>query len=707
MSQRKDFLLEIGTEEIPAQFLPPAMDWLKAQFSAAVKEARLEPESIETMYTPQRLVIFATNMLERQEDRTLNIVGPPARIAFDADGNPTKAALGFAKKNGIDPASLTIGDGPKGKAAIAVAYEEGRPAVELLSALLPEMMARQPWPKRMHWADETQTYARPVHWIVCMLGQDVVPFAFAGVQSGSESTGHRFVSKGPLPVQNAGRDGFIAALRERKVILSPQERRDMVRNGVNALAETIGAKPVEDEELIDTVADIVEFPTPALGKIEEQFLSLPRELLISSMREHQKYFYFEDADGALLPYFAVTINKPSGSYNDTIVHGNLRVLRARLSDARFFIEEDGKVPLETYAEGLDRVTFQRDLGSIGDKVRRFAALGHSIAKALPKETTQAIEPHMDRACQLAKADLNSLAVYEFPELQGIMGTYYAKDQKEAPEVCDAIASHWRPRFSDDDPAVDALGAVIGVADKLDTIVGCWSVGIKPTGTKDAFALRRQAIGIINTIAAHGWESLHMPTLIDAAFTGVEDKSKQPREEIVQEVHEFFTARFEQMMVDGAIPRDIVQAVLAVGFKNPVTARSKVEALHAFSGQEVYLSLAAAFKRVGNILAKQAAEYYKAGSPAPSEERFEQDEERSLFAVINTLETEVKEHMAKGRYADALNALAGTKQAVDDFFDSVMVMAEDNDIRMNRMGLLNRLNNLFADLADFRKVNVKN
>ena len=707
MSQRTDFLLEIGTEEIPAQFLPPAMEWLKAQFTQAMEEARLEPASIDTMYTPQRLILFASGMLTKQEDRTLEIIGPPAQIAFDAEGNPTKAALGFAKKNGIDPASLRIGEGPKGPAAMATSQEAGQPAIELLAALLPDMLGRQPWPKRMHWADEPQPYARPVHWIVCLLGDAVVPFGFAGVTTGNESKGHRFASPGPVAVTGAGRDAYVEALRERKVIVSPQERRDMVRSGVNALAESIGAQPVKDDELVATVADIVEYPTPALGRIEDQFLSLPRELLITSMRENQKYFYFEDAQGHLLPYFAVTINKPAGPHTETIVAGNLRVLRARLSDARFFIQEDGKVPLETYAKQLDRVTFQRDLGSIGDKMRRFTALAHDIAKALPANVNAEIAPHLDRACLLAKADLNSLAVYEFTELQGIMGRYYAADQNEAPEVCAAISSHWRPRFSDDEPAADDLGAVIGIADKLDTIVGCWAVGIKPTGTKDAFALRRQAIGIINTIFAKGWDSLGLGKLIDAAFTLVEDKAKQGREEIVGEVMDFFTARFEQMMVDGGIPRDIVQAVLAVGFDNPVTTRAKVEALNAFSGQEIYQSLAAAFKRVGNILAKQAAEYYDAGSPQAREERFEQDEEHSLFAIVTSLETEVKGLIAEGRFEDALNALAGTKQAVDAFFDGVMVMAEDAAVRMNRLGLLNRLNNLFADLADFRKVNVKN
>jgi len=700
MDKRCDFLLEVGLEEVPAGFLPKAALWLEEHGRKALGDALLEPSGVTVRYTPRRLVFHATGMLSRQRDLDVKVFGPPKNMAFDQDGTPTPAALGFAAKNGVAVTDLTLEEHKKGMALCARVRQPGREASELLTTALPELLAAIPWPKRMRWGENPQPFARPVHWIVALLGGGVVPFSFAGKDSGAVSYGHRFAAPECFTVDSADLAAFDAALEQRFVMLDQQRRRQAVVAGMQDIAATRGLRLVMDQDLVEETADLVEWPHPAPGDIDGQFMSLPRELLVSSIKDHQKYFVFEKEGGDLAPVFGVVTNNPADCAMDTIVAGNRRVLRARLSDARFFVEEDRKTPLEQYAKTLARVTFQGDLGSIGQKVERFTRLGESLLEMIPAGDRDQAAPLLTEACTLAKADLNSQAVFEFPELQGIMGRYYALFQGKDEALATAIASHWRPRFSEDAPPDDPLGAVVSIADKMDTVVGCFCVGLKPTGAKDAFALRRQAIGIINTLLARAWDGVDLPRLQDQAANLVAPRAKLPMEQVRVEVAEFFAARFEQSMVDAGFSRDVVQAVLATGLDNPVKARAKITAVAAFSAHPDFPRLAAAFKRVGNILAKQGGDM----TPGEVDEGvFVQEEERELHRTVTGLSATVRAHVAAGGYDDALKALAAVKDSVDRFFDGVMVMAEDESLRRNRIALLYRLRELFADIADFRKI----
>ncbi len=693
------FLFEIGTEEIPAAFLPDAIAWLKENLFNELVNAHLEPEGTACMATPRRLVFSALSILATEPDRSAEYFGPPAAVCFDAEGRPTKAAIGFAAKFGVDADKLETADGSKGKVVCFRRVEKGAPAAQILASALPALLAKFPWPKSMRWGSCTTPFVRPIHWIAAIAGTEIINFTFADVKSGNKSRGHRFVSPEEFEIKDAL--NFKEELRERGVMLDGEERRAAIRQGLKALSQTAGGAAIEDEELVEHASNIVEWPHLALGRFDEKYLSLPKELLVITTRTNQKYFNFEDAQGRLLPVFCVVLNVSPKSGTDGIIYGNERVLRARLDDARFVVEEDKKKKLDFFAEELNRVTFHRDLGSVAEKAARVAALAEAIA-----ETVGGVDAtELARACALAKADLNSRAVFEFPELQGIMGAYYARLQGESETVADAIEAHWKPKFSADEPAKSRLAAVIAIADKLDTITGCFAVGIKPTGAKDAFGLRRGAIGIVNTILFHNFD-FSLKSASELAFDELRGKEKYGKSETIAEVVQFFKARFEQMKADKGTARDVAQAALEAGFDSILDAEAKVAALDWFSKLPEYEKLAGAFKRVGNILSKQGEEFYAQGAPKPQASLFEGDEERALYEAVAKLGEKVKNFSSKGYYREALAEIAAIKEPVDSFFEKTLVMCENAEIRRNRLALLESLRLLFADIADFRKLSVK-
>lgn len=693
------FLFEIGTEEIPAAFLPDAIAWLRENLSNELINSHLEPEDMTCMGAPRRLVFAARAMLAVEPDRTADYFGPPASACFDKEGNPTKAGLGFAAKFGIETDKLEIADGPKGKVVKYSRVEKGSTATRILSAVLPALLAKFPWPKSMRWGSCPTAFVRPIHWIAAMAGNETIPFDFADVKSSNKSRGHRFVSPEEFEIKDPLE--FKEELRARGVMLDGEERREAIRQGLTSLSQAAGGKAIEDEELVEHTSNIVEWPHLALGRFDEKYLALPKELLVITTRTNQKYFNFEDSQARLLPVFCAVLNVMPQSGPDKIIFGNERVLKARLEDAAFVVEEDKKKRLDFFADELNRVTFHRDLGSVGEKVARFTA----VAKAIAKNVGGIDETELSRACATAKADLNSRAVFEFPELQGIMGAFYARLQGEKEVVADAVEAHWKPKFSADEPAKSRLAAIVAIADKLDTIVGCFAVGIKPTGAKDAFGLRRNAIGVVNTILFHKFE-LSLKSTAELAFDELSGKEKFGKSETIAEVMQFFKARFEQMKVDKGTARDVAQAALEAGFDSPLDADAKVSALDWFSKLPEYEKLAAAFKRVGNILSKQGEEFYAYGALKPRESLFEQDEERALFEAIARLEEKVKNLSYRGLYREALAEIAAIKEPVDAFFDKTLVMCENADVRRNRLALLESLRLLFADIADFRKLSVK-
>ncbi len=483
----KELFLEIGTEEIPAGFLPKAMADMKSLITKELEQARIPYDGIKTLATPRRLVLVVTGLSAEQPDAELTALGPAKNVAFGPDGNPTKAAQGFARGQGVDVASLQIITTEKGEYVAAVKKETGRPTAELLPAILPRLMGNIPFKKSMHWGDFDVRFARPIHWIVALFDGNLVPFSFGPIRSGTLSRGHRFMADRTFPVQDFSH--YLEECRSHFVIPDPQERKEIIRREIELSALAAGGRLLPDDGLLDEVTYLVEYPSVVRGTFAAEFLEVPKEVLITSMRSHQRYFSIVDSDGKLMPGF-ITVNNTLTENPDVVVKGNERVLRARLSDARFFFEEDKKIPLAQRVESLKSVVYQQKLGTSFEKMERF----RTIALALAEQLAPAVAPQVSRAAWLCKADLVTGMVGEFPEVQGIMGREYALLQGEAVEVAQAIAEHYLPNQAGGVLPTSDIGAIVSMADKLDSICGCFGVGLIPTGAADPYALRRAAPG---------------------------------------------------------------------------------------------------------------------------------------------------------------------------------------------------------------------
>ena len=683
----KELFLEIGCEEIPAGFIPRATAEMEAIITKELAIARLSFSEIKTLATPRRLVLAVKGIPAVQPDAEISATGPSIKAAYDADGKPTKAAEGFARGQGVDVAALQTITTEKGEYLFVSKQEVGRPTYEILTELLPALVANIPFKKSMRWGDQEVRFARPIHWIVALFDGTVVPFSFGTIESGKISRGHRFMANTTFPVSDFA--GYLVECERHFVIPDPEKRKEIIRRETHRVAVAAGGHLLPDEDLLEQVTYLVEYPSAVHGTFSAEFLKVPKEVLITSMRSHQRYFSIVDASGGLLPGF-ITINNTLTEDPSVVVKGNERVLRARLSDARFFFEEDQKVRLDDRVESLKKVVYQQKLGTSFEKMERFK----SLAEGLAGQLNPAVTPQTSRASWLCKADLVSAMVCEFPEVQGIMGREYALLEGETADVANAIAEHYLPTQGGGELPASDVGAFVSIADKLDTICGCFGVGLIPTGAADPYALRRATIGIIAIILDKGYR-LSLRRLIDSSLTLLTAKLNRPKEQVEGDVLEFFRARFINLM-GSSYATDAVDAAIAAGFDDLIDVKARIAALTEFKTHPDFEPLTVAFKRVGNIINE--------GVDAPVDPSFFQDDaEGDLHEAVRSVKNSVEILVSSGEWLDALTVIATLRGPVDRFFDNVMVMSDDPQVRLNRLALLTTIARLFSKIADFSRI----
>jgi len=683
-----EFLLEIGTEEIPAGFIPDALSGLKSSLRKELKTNRIGFKDIKTMGTPRRLVGLVEGLSERQEALVTEKIGPARDLAFDQNGKPTKAAIGFARSQGINVDQLELVKNDKGEYICARKKEEGKATLHILSEILPGIITSLPFKKSMRWGYLDITFARPIQWIMAIYEGKVVPFQLGGIESGKYSYGHRFLSPGAFEVKDFA--SYLEFTRKAYVIVDPEERKKIVHGEIKKAASSVSGIPLEDEGLLEQVNNLVEFPIALCGTFLREYLKLPREVLITCMKSHQKYFPVVDEKKSLLPCFIVVTNTPTKNPS-VVIRGNERVLMARLSDAQFFFEEDLKTPLIERVEKLKGVLFHSRLGTSYEKMERFKMLATHIADLLCPELKKEVE----RVSFLCKADLLSGMVGEFPELQGVMGREYALRAGEKREIAQAIYEHYLPRFAGDTLPEKNLGAIVSIADKLDTIVGCFGVGLIPTGTTDPYALRRQALGVINIILEKGY-NLSLSSLLERDLTLLESKLSRKQEEVKKSVIEFFKARMANQLITQGFSYDVVDAALSTDFDDLLECFKRIKALQGLKGEPYFEPLTVTFKRAMNIIRESGG-----GEINPS--LFEGETERKLFSTYQEVKRKAEDFFKKKDYVAYLKEMVRLKGPIDGFFDKVMVMVDDEKIRKNRLALLRSITNLFSRIADFSKI----
>jgi len=683
-----ELLFEIGTEEIPAGFLSKAVVDMEEIIRKSLTERRIAFKGIRCMGTPRRLVLTIADLAPKQEDQTVEKLGPAKKAAFDENGQPTKAAQGFARGQGLDVSQLETIVTEKGEYLGARKTITGLPTAELLPDILKSFMLAIPFRKSMRWAAYDLRFARPIHWLLALYGGNVVPLKIEDIESGNSSYGHRFMSPDAFAVTDF--DDYLAKTRANFVIADPEERRKLILEDAQKSAAEVGGKLFYSEDLLETISFIVEYPVIVRGHFDEDYLKLPKEVLTTTMISHQKYFPIVDGTGKLLPYFIAVSNTRARDLS-VVASGNERVLRARLADASFFFEEDKKVSLEDRVESLKKVVFHTLLGTSHKKVLRFRKLAVKIASRVKPS----VKKNVDRAALLAKADLESLMVGEFSELQGIMGREYALLAGENPGVANAIYEHYLPIVAGGDLPKSDEGAIVGIADKIDTIVGFFGVGMPPTGTADPYALRRQALGIINIILARHY-ALSLSFLIDESLALLKDVLKKPAEDVKKDVLEFFKGRLQNQLIAQGFAYDTVDAVLATDIDDLVIVIEKIQALQDFRQNPEFEPISVAFKRVDNILKD-----FRDGQVDVNV--LVADAEIKLFSSFENIKLRVEKGIAEKDFNAALNKLAALRPPVDAFFDNVMVMDKDEKVRFNRLSLLAEISNLFHKIADFSKI----
>lgn len=683
-----ELLLEIGTEEIPAGFIPQALQAMKALLEKDLKDHRIPFKEIRAMGTPRRLVLSCSEISPLQEGRVSQVIGPAKRIAFDEGGKPTKAAMGFARSQGVRVEDLEIVATEKGEYIAARKEEKGEETIQILSAVLPRLILAIPFPKSMRWMDLDITFARPIHWILALFDGQGIPFQIGNITSGRLSSGHRFMAPGSFPVKDPGE--YIRRLRNSFVIVNPEERRELILAELKKAAAEVSGTIIQDDDLLETVTYLVEFPVALRGNFSKEFLALPREVLISAMREHQKYFSMVNASGELLPYF-VAISNTKAKDPNIVRRGNERVLQARLSDAKFFFLEDQKTPLIQKLEGLKKVVYHSKLGTSYEKVTRICALAGYLADHLHP----ALKETVHRAALLCKADLITGMVGEFPSLQGIMGRVYARLSSEPEAVAEAIYEHYLPTAAGGALPVSHPGAMLSIADKLDTVAGCFGVGLIPTGTADPYALRRQTLGIIHIILDRKYH-LSLEALIQKSLELLKEKLQRPAKAVQGDLLEFFRGRIQNLLVSRGLSVDAVEAALTAGFMDLVDLEERAKALNDLKQEKDFEPLAIAFKRVVNISRDHL--------PGRVEPRlFEKEVEKNLWDAYEIIGRTAMEKISRKDYRQALRDLSALRKPVDEFFEGVFVMAEDEKIKKNRLSLLGSIARLFFKIGDFTKI----
>lgn len=718
----KDLILEIGTEELPAGFISKAYISMKEELEKALHENRLDLKDIRSFGTPRRLVVIVEGLDDRQKDTFTEVSGPPKEKSFDKQGRPTKAAKGFAKSQGVSLKEVRVVETKKGEYLCIRKKLKGCKTGDILKEIIPSIITRIPFPKTMRWGEGDLAFGRPIRWILSLYGSETVSFVVGDVKSGPLTHGHRFLKPKSFKIDSVS--SYLKKLKSSYVILDPKDRAMMIRDGIEKAARKIKGRCIEDISLLEEVTNLVEFPIVLLGGFDKNFLELPRDVIINAMKEHQRYFSITDKEGRLMPYF-ITIANMKTKNPGVIIKGNERVLKARLNDARFYFERDISVPLTDWVQTLKGVVFQERLGTSYEKVERFTRLALYIGSQIgfceemsPTENpgdflTENFNPTsyrsfspdpgflskaiVGRAAMLCKADLVSDMVGEFPKLQGIMGSIYAGRSGEVPEISVAIYEHYLPTSAGGKLPASLHGAIISIADKLDTICGCFGVGLLPTGAADPYALRRQALGIIAIMLDKGFKT-PLDDLIQKSLELLEKRITRTSADSERDVLDFFKERLKNLLLSHGYSFDIIDAVLSTPWYDIVDAVSRVKALSTFKTHPDCERLVIAFKRVSNIL--KGCDFR---AERPNISLFKEKYEEELNRVADKIAPVIDKHWQDGDYEKVFTTLVSIKDKIDMFFDKVMVMVEDEGTRRNRLMLLSSIQRLYSRIADLSKL----
>ncbi|MCA0754579.1 glycine--tRNA ligase subunit beta [Paenibacillus sp. N4] len=689
----KDLLLEIGLEEVPARFVRGAMNQLKEKIEKWLSDSRIEHGAVEAYATPRRLSVKVTEVAEKQSDMNEEAKGPARKIAQDAQGNWSKAALGFARSQGVEPDQLYFHELSGVEYVYARKSSIGASTAGILPEGLVSLITSMSFPKNMRWGSHELKFVRPIRWLVALFGSEVIPFEIAGVQSGKVSRGHRFLGSDAV-IETPSQ--YVERLREQQVIVDVSEREQLIISQIKQLAAEKSWDIAIKADLLEEVLFLVEYPNVLFGGFEPSFLNIPQEVLITSMREHQRYFPVFNGEGALLPYF-VTVRNGDLRSLDLVAKGNEKVLRARLSDAKFFYEEDHKLTIDYALSKLENIVYHEELGSVADKVRRIRATADLLSSHL--QLGGEVSNDVSRAADICKFDLVSQMVYEFPELQGIMGEDYARKAGEREEVAKAINEHYQPRFAGDRAPSGLTGAIVSLADKIDTIVGCFSIGIVPTGSQDPYALRRQAAGIVQIILSHSLK-LQLSDLYQIALSVHEGRGlKRDAAEIRKDLSDFFALRVKNVLSEQGVRYDVVDAVMAAGFADLSVTIDRASVIQTFAAGEdraEFKLTVEQFNRVSNLASKATTT-----SVQPS--LFAEQEEKELYGQWVKLHPVFTEAVGQGEIAKALQTLTLLTPYIHTYFEKVMVMSPDEAVRTNRLATLSGIAADIAQVADFSKL----
>jgi glycyl-tRNA synthetase beta chain len=689
----KDLLFEIGLEEVPARFVRAAVNQLKDKLSKWLDDSRIAYGKVEAYATPRRLAVLVSNVAEKQSDVNEEVKGPSRKIAQNEQGEWSKAALGFARSQGIEPEQLYF----KELAGVEYVYGNkssvGVETASVLSEGLVGIVTSMTFPKNMRWGCYDLKFVRPIKWLIALFGTDIVPLEITGVKSSNVTRGHRFLGS---EITIAKPADYVEALRAQHVIADIAVREAEIVRQIQGLAQEQGWEIAIKEDLLEEVLFLVETPSVLFGTFDPSFLNIPQEVLITSMREHQRYFPVLDKEGKLLPFF-VTVRNGDRTSLDVVAKGNEKVLRARLSDAKFFYAEDQKLAIADLLAKLETIVYHEELGTVADKVRRIRAIADMLASHVGADATAAAD--ISRAADISKFDLVTQMVYEFPELQGIMGEDYARKAGEREAVAKAINEHYQPRFAGDRAPATLPGAIVSLSDKIDTIVGCFSIGIIPTGSQDPYALRRQAAGIVQTVLAQSLP-LALGDLFDIAIDIHEQRGlKRSAADIRKDLYDFFALRVKNVLTEQGVRYDVVDAVMGAGFddlKLTVERAAVLAARAAGEAKDEFKLVVDAWSRVNNLAAK-------AESSEVNETLFVEAAERSLYDAWKSIHPAYTEQLVGGNAAGALESLASLKEPITGYFDSVMVMAEQEEVRRNRLATLAAISADIVKLADVSKL----
>ncbi|CEK34773.1 glycyl-tRNA ligase subunit beta [[Clostridium] sordellii] len=684
----KNYLLfEIGVEELPARYVNSAMEQLKLNIVKSFDENRITYDSVNVYSTPRRLTVVVDNICERQEDLEEEVKGPAKKIAVDADGNFTKPLLGFMKSKGIKEEDLYFKQVGKEEYAFGKIKQEGKLTSEVLKTVLPEAIKSMTFPKAMRWGGKNMRFIRPIRWMVCILNDSVLDIELEGIVSGNVTKGHRFLGESEFEVNTL--DEYLAKLKENFVILNQDERKSIIKEQCEEVAKSLGGEIELDEELLEEVTHLVEYPTAFYGEFDEDYAKLPKEVVITPMKQHQRYFPVLK-DGKLLPNFIAVRNGDSHRI-DNVKSGNEKVLEARLADALFFYKEDTKKSLESYIEKLKTVVFQAKLGTVYDKTLRIEKLANDI---LDKLNESGVKEDTLRAAKLCKADLVTGMVFEFTELQGVMGREYAKVSGENENVAEAIFEHYLPRFAGDILPKTKEGIVLSIADKLDSIAGFFAIGIQPTGSQDPYALRRQALGIINILMDNNLD-ISLKELVDLTLDNY-SFIEFNKEEVLNQIMDFFKDRIKNLFRDLGIRYDVIDAILSSNIDDIADMYARANALNSWIDKDELVEMLTAFNRVATLA--QKAETDKVDINLMREEA-----EFNLYQQFQEIRSNVEHLLADKEYTKALDAFASLRPAIDNMFDSVMIMDKDEAIKNNRLAILKQIYDIMLNICDLSKI----